>query len=108
MPFDALDVSLALAPSLKVPAQRIARCDGDLARQIRRATNSVALNVAEGRRRVGGDRLHLGRIAAGSADEVVAALKAAIGWGHIDETDVTEALGLLDRVLAMLHKLTNP
>jgi four helix bundle protein len=79
-----------------------------LAWLIRRATNSVALNVAEGRRRVGGDRLHLWRIAAGSADEVVAALKAAIGWGHIDETDVTEALGLLDRVLAMLHKLTNP
>jgi four helix bundle protein len=108
MPFDALDVSLALAPSLKEPVRRLAQLDGDLARQIRRATNSVALNVAEGRRRVGRDRLHLWRIAAGSADEVVAALKAAVGWDHLTEADVAQALGLLDRVLAMLHKLTNP
>jgi four helix bundle protein len=107
MPFDALTVSLQLAPALKTPVARVAQFDGDLARQIRRAANSVALNVAEGRRRAGRDRLHLWRVAAGSADEVVAALKAAVGWDHLDDDAIAEPLALLDRILAMLHKLTN-
>ena len=45
----------------------IKRKDRDLERQLRRAMQSVALNLAEGSRRRGQDRVHLFRIAAGSA-----------------------------------------
>jgi hypothetical protein len=52
-------------------------------------------------------RLHHWRVAAGSADEVRTALRVAVAWGDLDEPDAAEALGLLDRVLAMLWKLTH-
>ena len=47
------------------------------------------------------------RIAAGSADEVRAALLFAEALGDIAAADTAEALQLLDRVLAMLWKMTN-
>jgi hypothetical protein len=49
--------------------------------------------------------LHLWWVAAGSADEVRTALRAAVAWGDVDDAEVAEALGLLDRVLAMLWRL---
>mgnify|MGYP001385525039 CR=1 FL=1 len=106
MAFDALEVSLALIPSLRGPVDRLGRVDADLARQVRRAASSIALNVAEGRRRRGGDRLHLWRVAAGSAAEVGTALRVAAGWGHVDEAEIGDALALVDRLLAMLHRMT--
>jgi hypothetical protein len=52
-------------------------------------------------------RLHHWRVAAGSADEVRTALRVAVAWGDFDEPDAADALGLLDRVLAMLWRLTH-
>ena len=106
MAFDALDASLALVPHLRLPVARIARSDRSLASQIRRAAASVALNIAEGRRRRGGDRLHSWRVAAGRNAECRAALHVAIGWGWIADADVAEALALHDRLAAMLHRMT--
>jgi hypothetical protein len=34
-------------------------------------------------------------------------LRVAVAWGDLDEPDAAEALGLLDRVLAMLWRLTH-
>ena len=106
MAFDALDASLALVPHLRRPVEQIGRSDRNLASQIRRSASSVALNIAEGRKRAGGDRLHSWRIAAGSNAECRAALLVAIGWGWIAEADVAEALALHDRLAAMLHRMT--
>jgi four helix bundle protein len=78
--FDAYEVSLELIGELKGIVGRVKVRDGDLARQMRRAASSVALNLREGLRRAGGDRLHCWRIAAGSVDEVVAALEVAVAW----------------------------
>jgi four helix bundle protein len=104
MPFDALEVSLELIRSL--PQAIAGERDPHLHRQIRAAASSVPLNLAEGRRRVGKDRLHHFRIAAGSADELRVALLVALSWGDLEVRDVGMALGLLDRVLAMLWRLT--
>jgi four helix bundle protein len=57
----------------------------------------VPLNLAEGRRRVGKDRLHHFRIAAGSADELRVALLVARAWGDLGAGDVRQAFALLDR-----------
>lgn len=45
--------------------------------------------------------------ARGSANETRAALRLAIQWQLIADTDAAAALELLDRILAMLWKLTN-
>jgi len=104
--FDALEVSLAAVAALRAPARAVRAADADLYRQIRRAGSSLPLNVAEGSRRVGKDRKHLWRVAAGSADEVRVALRTAVAWGDMDPSLTEEPLRLLDRVVAMLWKMT--
>ena len=105
--FDALEVSLDLVRSLRRPLARIRVRDRSLHDQIRSAARSIPLNLAEGRRRLGGDRAHSWRIAAGSADELRAALRVALAWGDVEDEDVSNALELIDRVLAMLWRMTH-
>lgn len=104
--FQALELSLDVITSLRQPVATIGRKDRKLADEIRRAASSVALNLAEGRRRSGRDRLHHWRIASGSADEVRTALRVAQAWGDVDARTAGESLELLDRLLAMLWRLT--
>ena len=103
--FQAYEVTLEMATALRPAVDALARRDKDLAAQVRRAASSVVLNIAEGARRTGKDRLHLYRIAAGSASEVRAGLELAQVWQHLGPLPEVEAL--LDRVLAMLWKLTH-
>ena len=107
MNFEAFEISLQLIAALRTPIERLQQHDASLANQLRRAASSVPLNLSEGRRRVGRDRLHLWRIAAGSADEVLAALRVAQAWGYVEQDLVAESLALLDRVLAMLWRMTH-
>jgi four helix bundle protein len=86
--------------------ERLRSRDRALSEQIRRAASGISLNLAEGRRRCGADRLHSWRIAAGSAEEVRAALRVAAAWGDLAAAEVSEAIVLLDRLLAMLWRLT--
>ena len=79
----------------------------DLHSQARRAASSVSLNIAEGRRRSGKDRQHFFRIAAGSADELRTALRIAIAWGYVASAEIDPALQRIDRVLAMLWRMTH-
>jgi len=103
--FHAYDVALLLVAALRPALAQLVKGDRALADQLRRAASSVALNIAEGNRRIGQDRIQFFRIAAGSAAEVQAALEVAVAWGHIEAAQVTEAE--LDRVLAMLWRLTH-
>ena len=105
--FQALEVSLDLVRSLRRPMERLRVRDRGLSEQIRRAASSIPLNLAEGRRRSGADRVHHWRIASGSADELRAALRVALAWGDVEESEVSEAFELLDRVLAMLWRMTH-
>ena len=107
MSFDALTVSLQLMHALEPQLALLATRDADLARQARRAASSVHLNLAEGRQRAGKDRAHLWRIAAGSAAEVGSALDVAIAWRWLERDALADALALLDRVRAMLWRLTH-
>lgn len=78
--FQAYEVALEMVAALRPTVEVLARRDHSLADQVRRASNSVVLNIAEGSRRMGKDRLHFYRIAAGSAAEVQAALEVARAW----------------------------
>ena len=68
--------------------------DRDLARQLRRAATSVALNTSEGSGNSGGTRRERYRSALGSARETGACIDAAVALGYVEEVDA----GLLDRL----------
>ena len=104
-PFHVYGAALGLVAGLRPVLGELAKSDRSLADQLRRAASSVVLNIAEGNRRAGKDRLQFFRIAAGSAAEVRAALDVARAWGMVEATPEAEAE--LDRLLAMLWKLTH-
>ena len=105
--FHAYDVALEISRAVAPLIARIARRDPDLAKQIRKALSSVPMNIAEGRRRSGRDRLYHYNVAAGSADEVSTALVHAEASRYLARRDIDHALSLLDRELAMLWRLTH-
>jgi four helix bundle protein len=76
------------------------------ANQIVDAASSIAANLEEGNRRTGRDRLHLFRIAAGSAAETRVHLQVAQAWGWVSPQEIQLALSLVDRELRLLHGLT--
>ena len=107
MRFQALETSLDVIRALRGPVSSLRIRDAKLCDQIRRAASSVTLNIAEGAGRTGKDRRQRYRIAAGSAEEVRAGLRVALAWGELRAQDVESALRLIDRLLAMLWKMTH-
>jgi four helix bundle protein len=103
--FETLDIAHSIIVSLRRLLEEIGREDPDLARQVRRAAQSIVFNVAEGGGRGGRDRRRHWRYAAGSAAEVDAGLRIAVALGYVGDAD--EPLALLDRVRAMLWRLTH-
>ncbi len=104
--FEALEVALEMAAQLRPVLEALARRDRNLEDQVRRAAASVVLNLAEGAGRRGKDRVQHYRIAAGSAGETAAGLQLARAWGYLEAGQVEAALARLDRVRAMVWKLT--
>jgi len=76
--FIAFEVALEVIRSLKQVVVLVRRSNRKLAEQIEDAASSVAGNLAEGNRRRGKDRVQFFLIAAGSADETRAHLRAAL------------------------------
>ncbi len=107
MPFQVAELSFELIEELRPLVSRIRAVDRGLSDQLMRAASSVALNIAEGRCSDGGNQRARYFTAAGSADESRAALRVAVGWRHIHVVDAERANVLLDRVVAMLWKLTH-
>ena len=105
--FDALEVSLDLIRALRPVIAKARRGSRSEAEQLQDAANSIARNLAEGRRRLGRDRQHHWSIASGSADEVRNSMRISLANGWVDDEDVAEAMVLVDRVLAMTWRLTH-
>ena len=105
--FQAAELSFELIEELRPLVSRIRAVDRGLADQLMRAASSVALNIAEGRSSDAGNRRARYFTAAGSADESRAALRVAVGWRHIQAADAERANALLDRLVAILWKLTH-
>jgi len=85
-------------------AVQIARRDTDLARQLRRASSSIALNVAEGQYSRGKTRSCRYHNALGSARETLACVEVAQAMGYIRE--VPSELGpRFDRIIGTLMRL---
>ena len=104
--FECLEVAHEALEIIGPLLARIARQDPDLARQLRRAAASIVSNIHEGRALTAAARVNAYRIAAGSANEVCTQLRLAVAWGYVGADEVAPALALLDRVRAMLWRLT--
>jgi four helix bundle protein len=104
--FDALEMTLEVLKRLAPVEARIRRKSASLAKQLSRASESVALNLGEGRLRRDGDKRRHFEMAAGSASEVTVALRIAIAKQYITSVEAAEIEVVLDRVRAMLYRLT--
>jgi four helix bundle protein len=107
MAFDALEMSLVVLEQLAPVEARVRLKRKSLADEIGRAAESVALNVSEARERAGLDRADLFRRAAGSASELTTALRIAKARGYISAAEHGAVEAALDRVRAMLWRLTH-
>ncbi len=85
-------------------ARIVERSDGDLARQMRRASSSVTLNISEGSYSRKGNRLARWQDAMGSANETRSALQLAAAVGLAEPS--SSLLDLLHKMVATLWKLT--
>ena len=85
-------------------AEQIERRDADLARQMRRAAASVALNTAEGMANLGGHKRQRYQTALGSAREVMACVDVAKAMRYVGDVDAA-MLDRMDHVIATLTRL---
>jgi four helix bundle protein len=94
-------VCLDIVREVRPYADRIAKHDPDLARQLRRSSTSVALNVSEASGTRGGRRRNTHEIALGEAEETRTALEVAEAAGYIAGV----APKLLDRLAHVIGTL---
>ena len=102
--FVTYEVSIQLIRQLRPVVTALRRHDRDLATQLHRAANSIALNIAEGRDRCDGDQRRAYEMANGSAAEVHAALDVAEAWGW--PVAVGPSRAVLDQLRGLLYGLT--
>ncbi len=97
-------VSIEMVRRVAVLASQVERFDKDHARQIRRASMSVVLNVAEGSGSRGGTRRARYETALGSARETLAGLDASEAVGYTGPVDV-ELRRTFHQIIGTLVKL---
>ena len=105
--FDTLEMALVVLEKMEPVERAVRSWRKSLADEMARAGESIALNVSEGRQRAGLDQRDFYRRAAGSAAELTTALRitTARRWADADALAAVEAP--LDRVRAMLWRLTH-
>ena len=104
--FECLEVSLQFLEELVPLEARIRRKSASLGKQLSDASESIALNLGEGRSRRDGDKRRHYEMATGSASEVTVALRIAVAKRYVTPAEVADVEAVLDRVRAMLYRLT--
>ena len=97
--------AIAMVKAAYQAAEVIGMQDPDLARQLRKASSSVPLNLAEGSYSHRGNRLSRYKNAMGSANEARSALQVAQAVGWLDHD--AELEDRLDKIVATLWRLTH-
>ncbi len=105
MAFIVYDRALLAIGLLKPSIDEVGRHDSSLADQMRRAAQSMVLNIAEGRSARGRNELARFQTALAECREARAALQIAAAWGYVEQRSYLEADADLDQVAAMLWVL---
>jgi four helix bundle protein len=107
--FERLDVYRCAIDFLTMAVRitsHLPRGHSDLRDQLRRASSSVPLNIAEACGKTSNaDRAHFNAIARGSALECAAILDVLERFGAVAPEDLEQSKTLLSRVVAMLSKM---
>ena len=93
--FRVLDASLELISELRPLVALVGKHDRSLRDQLRRAAQSIPLNLAEGFGLSGGNSTQRFWSAFGSARETEVNLQVALRWGYVGERDVAKLKELL-------------
>jgi len=101
------DMALSIVEALVPIMPLIQRHDRALSVQLRTAASSMVLNIAESEYSDPGNKRARLFNAAGSANESRSAVRLAVAWGYIKNERAAEVLARLDRVVAVLWKLTH-
>jgi four helix bundle protein len=106
MAFQVEELSLELIEALVPLMPRIKQRDKNLEDQLRRAASSIGLNCAEAAFSDPGNRRARLFTAAGSAGETRHALRQAMAWRIVTAREAEQALALLQRIVAILWRMT--
>jgi four helix bundle protein len=106
MAFQVNELSIAMVEALVPLMPRIKQRDKALEDQLRRAASSVCLNLGEAEFSDPGNRRARLFTAAGSAGETRNALRLAIAWRIVAPEDAAAATTLLNRIVAILWRMT--
>ena len=99
----ALQLSIQTVAAMRSMVTHIDKHDRDLARQLRRAMSSVALNLGEAEGSDAGNRRARLHTALGSARETRVGLQLASAWGYIASDELAPIEASLDRVCALTY-----
>jgi four helix bundle protein len=100
-------LALEMVREVAVLNRRIERRDADLARQLRRASMSVPLNIGEGLYSRGKNRSARLSDAMASAKGSVACLEVGVAVGYLDPQAISQALSQLDHLVAALWNMVH-
>jgi four helix bundle protein len=101
------DVALAMVREVAAVARQVERRDPDLARQMRRSSTSVVLNMREGTYARGGNKAARYQTAMAEAVETAGALEVAVAAGYMGSSGTERTLDRLDHIVAVMWKLTH-
>ena len=98
-------LALEMVASVYRLADEVKRRDRDLASQMRRASASVVLNMAEGMYSQGGRKVSRYFDSMGSARETVGCLHICVATRQLTQAQVAADLVRLDRIIGGLYRL---
>lgn len=102
-----VDAAVELARDIHRAANGV-RGHRDLVDQLTRATESIALNLAEGAGRAGRDKAYHYNVAYGSAGESATAIRLLDAYGAFPTQRAADLLGRLDQLRAVAWRLAHP
>ena len=100
-------VALIMVRGVYALAKKVQQHDPDLARQMRRSSSSVVLNMSEGWHSRAGNRIARFDNAMGSARETVSNLELCVAVGLLSQAEVDPELDRLDHCVATLWNLNH-
>ena len=104
----AFELMLDVVPDLRRLVDEVAKHDKDLARQIRRAAESVVSNHGEADGVQGGHRRERVGTALGSANELLRQVQWAAAWGYTEPARANRIITQVRRVCAMSYRRLHP